>query len=228
MSNTAINKYCPRSGKPVSSDSLTEYAGSTVGFCNPDCRDDFQDNTNDRPSDRAYFDAVIKEFGSKVNVAPSAISSKEDFDFLVGRWNVRNRKLRERLANCDEWTEFDAELEMQKTLNGIGNFETFSAEINGSPFAGEAVRLFDPMTRLWSIYWADSNFGKLDTDPVVGSFEGDVGRFYAPGIFDGKEITVLYQWDRSDLDHPVWSQAFSTDSGKTWEWNWYTTLSRTA
>ena len=160
------------------------------------------------------------------NIQPSAISLKTDFDFLVGTWNVENKKLVSRLSNCNEWLEFKAVLEMQKTLLGIGNFETFTAEIDGEPFAGEAVRLFDPTTRLWSIYWADSNFGKLDTDPVVGSFEGDVGRFYAPGIFDGKVITVLYQWDKSDPERPIWSQAFSADSDKTWEWNWYMTLTR--
>lgn len=58
---TSLNKYCPRSGKPVSSDSLTEYRGVTVGFCNPGCRDDFAANTEDHPDDRRYFDVLIKE-----------------------------------------------------------------------------------------------------------------------------------------------------------------------
>lgn len=40
----AINKYGPRSGKPVQSDSLTRYRGVVVGFCNPGCRDDFAGN----------------------------------------------------------------------------------------------------------------------------------------------------------------------------------------
>ena len=157
---------------------------------------------------------------------PSAASSKTDFDFLVGTWSVKNRRLRERLAGSDQWDEFDAVLEMTKTLLGIGNFETFTAEIDGTPFAGEAVRLFDPTTRLWSIYWADSNFGQLDKDPVVGSFEGSVGRFYAAGEFNGKPIKVLYQWDKTDPKHPIWSQAFSADDGETWEWNWYMTLTK--
>ncbi|QMV16313.1 hypothetical protein Vspart_03699 [Vibrio spartinae] len=56
-----INKYCPRSGKPVSSDSLTDYRGHKVGFCNPGCRDDFAANIEDRPSDTSYFNVVIKE-----------------------------------------------------------------------------------------------------------------------------------------------------------------------
>ena len=63
--DTAINKYCPRSGKPVSNDSLTEYSGATVGFCNPGCRDDFAANIEERPSDTRYFDALIKELGEK-------------------------------------------------------------------------------------------------------------------------------------------------------------------
>jgi hypothetical protein len=57
-----INKYCPRSGKRVSPDSLTYYKGFTVGFCNPGCRDDFQEHILERPNDSIYFDAVIKEF----------------------------------------------------------------------------------------------------------------------------------------------------------------------
>lgn len=61
MSQTAINKYCPRSGKPVPSNSLTTYKNFVVGFCNPGCRDDFAANIDDCPKDKAYFDVLIKE-----------------------------------------------------------------------------------------------------------------------------------------------------------------------
>lgn len=36
-----VNETCPWSGKPVSADSLTQYRGAVVGFCNPGCRDKF-------------------------------------------------------------------------------------------------------------------------------------------------------------------------------------------
>jgi len=36
-----VNDVCPWSGKPVSGDSLTQYRGKVVGFCNPGCRDKF-------------------------------------------------------------------------------------------------------------------------------------------------------------------------------------------
>ena len=70
LMNIAINKYCPRSGKPVVADSLTTYRGVTVGFCNPHCRDDFAANVDERPNDTRYFDALIKELdheGEKIN-----------------------------------------------------------------------------------------------------------------------------------------------------------------
>ena len=37
-----INETCLSSGKPVQADSLTEYDGHVVGFCNPGCRDKFE------------------------------------------------------------------------------------------------------------------------------------------------------------------------------------------
>lgn len=37
-----INETCPWSGKPVQADSLTEYDGQVVGFCNTGCRDKFE------------------------------------------------------------------------------------------------------------------------------------------------------------------------------------------
>lgn len=57
----AINQFCPRSGKPVNDDSLTQYRGHWVGFCNPGCRDDFASNPNNKPDDTRYFDVIIKE-----------------------------------------------------------------------------------------------------------------------------------------------------------------------
>lgn len=85
------------------------------------------------------------------------------------------------------------------------------------------LRLFNPKTKLWSIYWADSNVIVLDV-PQVGSFDGDRREFYANDVFEGKPIIVKFLWDKTNPDVPVWSQAFSADAGKNWEWNWYMTF----
>jgi hypothetical protein len=160
----------------------------------------------------------------ELEIAASAESSEKDFDFLVGRWKIHNRKLKKRLAGCDEWTKFEAFAECRKILNGFGNIDSFRADSEGIP-EGMALRLFNPKTKLWSIYWANSETVTLDV-PQIGSFDQTVGRFYARDAFEGKEIIIVYKWDKTDALVPAWSQAFSTDNGETWEWNWYMTFYR--
>src|ERR1043166_3736824 len=107
-------------------------------------------------------------------IKPSSTSSQHDFDFLVGTWKLRNRKLTSRLTHSTEWKSFESQVEMHQILNGFGNIDKYTDQAAGKSYEGVAIRLFDPATRLWSIYWADSNSGKLDP-PVVGSFENKIG-----------------------------------------------------
>ncbi len=127
--------------------------------------------------------------------------------FSGREWKMHNRRLNKRLENCKDWTEFESSDENVKILSGTADMDTYSTTEmpgqEGKSFEGVTLRLFNPKTRLWSLYWVASNVGVLDP-PVVGSFENGVGHFFA-----------------KDKEHPVWSQAFSPDNGKTWEWNWY-------
>ncbi len=61
-------------------------------------------------------------------ITASETSSKNDFDYLVGSWNIRNRTLKEHLAGSNEWDEFDATQEFRLILLGLGNFDIFHAE----------------------------------------------------------------------------------------------------
>lgn len=162
----------------------------------------------------------FKNNNNDLEIIPSKTSSENDFDFLLGSWHIRNRKLKTRLNNCTEWDEFLAKGTLRKILRGIGNIDDFITTLDNEPFEGMSLRLFNPSTKLWSIYWADSRIGEMQI-PVVGSFNGDIGEFYAEDIFAGKEILVKFNWDKTNPNAPVWSQAFSIDKGKTWEWNWY-------
>ncbi len=158
-------------------------------------------------------------------ITASPASSKHDFDFYAGKWKLRNKKLKTRLNNCNEWTEFESTQEMYRVLNGLGNIDNYLASFDGVPFEGMSIRLFNPTTRLWSIYWADSNEGILQP-AVSGSFENNVGHFFTKDRFQNKDILVVFRWDIRDKENPVWSQAFSADNGENWEWNWYMYFSR--
>ena len=169
--------------------------------------------------------ALTFDPSGELEITAAARSTQKDFDFFIGKWRIKNRKLRSRLSGCEDWIEFEATQTNYKALLGLANMDHFYATLNGKPFEGMTIRLFDPKTRLWSIYWSDSNTGQLD-EPVVGSFEKNIGHFYTKDNFQGKDIIMLFQWDKTDKDNPVWSQAYSTDNGLTWEWNWYMYMSR--
>lgn len=155
----------------------------------------------------------------ELEISASATSSSHDFDYLEGTWKLKNKRLKSRLSGCTEWTPvFETKVVMTKILNGIGNIDNFYDTSNGKKYEGVAVRLFNPKTKLWSIYWSDSNTGAFDP-PMVGSFENNIGHFFCKDTFNGRQIIVVFRWDVRSPSFPVWSQAFSPDNGKTWEWN---------
>lgn len=164
-----------------------------------------------------------------LKITAPATSSPKDFDFLVGKWNMHNRHLNKRLANCRDWTEFESSDENSKILGGAADMDTYSTTqfpgLEGKLFEGLTLRLFDPKTRLWSLYWIASNTGTIDP-PVVGSFENGVGHFFGKDTLNGKPIIVVFRWDARNKERPVWGQAFSPDNGKTWEWNFFNVSTR--
>ena len=164
---------------------------------------------------------VVLDENGRLKVSASATSAKHDFDFLQGKFQVHYKSLKSRLRHSHEWIESDGYMENRTILMGIGNIEQHSmTAMDGSPAQGFALRLFDPQTRLWSIYWANNWSGTLDI-PVVGSFEGDKGYFFANDRFDGQDVLLQFEWDIANPGQPVWKQGFSLDQGDTWEWNWY-------
>jgi hypothetical protein len=147
------------------------------------------------------------------------MSDVADFDFWMGGWQVRNRRLRKRLAGSGDWEEFSAEVEARPILGGLGNEDVFRTDHDGG-FVGMSFRFFDPTTRQWSIYWADSRRPGLLDPPLLGSFTGDVGVFHGDDTFEGRPIRVRFVWSGVTTPTPRWEQAFSEDGGETWETNW--------
>ena len=152
-------------------------------------------------------------------------STARDFDFWHGTWNVSNRRLKRRLAGSDDWEEFDATATARPLLDGWGNEDEFRTDHDGG-FVGMSFRFFDPVTKLWSIYWADGcRSGALDP-PLFGSFDGDEGVFLGEDVFRGRPILVRFVWSGVTTATPRWEQAFSDDGGMSWETNWVMDFTR--
>jgi hypothetical protein len=150
-----------------------------------------------------------------------------DFDFLWGSWHIENRRLRSRLTGSDDWEEFAARGACRPILGGSGNVDDF-VPLDGSHwsgFEGGAVRLFEPATERWSIYWFDNVVHRL-LPPLQGAFENGVGEFYGEDDHEGQPVRVRFRWTSDAPDRARWEQAFSVDNGQTWETNWVMSFTR--
>lgn len=150
------------------------------------------------------------------------------FDFIYGRWQVHNRKLRDVTdPSCQEWVEFEATSEAFPVLHGTGHIDRIHVPnpADGEPFEGLTLRMFDPAADTWSIWWSSTRApGHLDP-PVVGHFNGTHGIFNCEDTIAGRTVMVRFEW-HADPASPAWQQSFSHDAGKNWELNWVMNLQR--
>jgi hypothetical protein len=149
----------------------------------------------------------------------------EAFDFFIGDWTVAHRRLARRLAGCGDWVSFGGTCTTRKILQGQGNMDDNLVDLPGDPYAAVTMRLYDPGTELWSIYWIDARYLTIDP-PVRGRFEDGVGTFYGEDEFEGRPIRVRFLWSDITPISARWSQAFSPDGGETWETNWIMDFTR--
>jgi hypothetical protein len=149
----------------------------------------------------------------------------DGFDFLVGRWQVANRRLGAPLSGSDEWYETQATASATTLHNGaISVDEMWFPELG---FAGSSIRVHTPADDTWTVYWVNSLSGHLQP-PVSGRWADDGSGFVAtgPDEFEGRPIIASYRWHSITSNAATWEQAFSVDDGATWETNWVMQWSR--
>jgi hypothetical protein len=151
-----------------------------------------------------------------------------DFDFLVGHWTVRHRRLKERLVGCAEWEEFRGTCSLRPLLDGQANVDDNVLETPSGTYRAASIRAYDPATDQWSIWWLDSRQPHGLGVPVVGAFQDGTGTFFADDTLNGQPIRVRFLWTDITAAGARWQQAFSKDGGATWETNWVMKFERAA
>ncbi|MGW5667125.1 hypothetical protein [Micromonospora sp. NPDC003776] len=151
---------------------------------------------------------------------------KNNFDFLVGTWDSKQRRLREPLSGSSDWYEFTGQTKSWNVFNGAGNIDEVWFPSLG--FGGVTLRLYNQERDEWSLYWASSTTG-LAMPPNVGRFDDTgVGTFLCEERYKGTPIVCRYRWSEITGTSARWDQAFSTDGGSTWETNWVADFRRTS
>lgn len=145
----------------------------------------------------------------------------KNFDFLIGKWSVLNKRLKERLRNSNDWEEFDAEMETKPILNGLGLMDEMKSSHFGDEFIGLSIRMLNPKTNEWKIYWADTeNPELLLKEQVVGKFENGIGEFFGEEMYQGKKMKLRFVWKKESKNTAQWEQAYYDELNKQWETNW--------
>lgn len=166
-----------------------------------------------------------KARAAKTETATQARDGQHDFDFELGSWKIHLKRRLHPLTGSNTWVEFDGTSVTRKVWDGRSQIEEFETDGAGGHIEGLTLRLYNPQSHQWSLYWANSKDGTLVV-PQVGQFKNGQGEFYAQDALNGKSIFVRFIWSQTDSNKPHFEQSFSDDGGKTWEVNWITDQTR--
>jgi hypothetical protein len=159
--------------------------------------------------------------------AAAARDGQHDFDFELGSWTIHLRRRLHPLTGSSDWVRFDGTSVTRKVWDGRAQLEEFETNGAGGSIEGLTLRLYNPQTHQWSLYWANARDGTV-VPAQIGEFRDGVGEFYGWDTLNGKPILIRFIWSKTSSDSPHFEQAFSADGGRTWEVNWITDQTRLA
>jgi hypothetical protein len=151
---------------------------------------------------------------------------QHDFDFEFGSWKVQLKRLLHPLAGSNSWVELDGTSIVRTVWDGRANLGELDVTNGDSHIEGLSLRLYNPQTHEWSIYWANRRDGNLGMPPMIGQFRNGRGEFFDQELFNGASIQARFIFSDVSPTSFRLEQAFSADGGKTWETNWIANFSR--
>src|SRR6266567_3485286 len=125
---------------------------------------------------------------------------QHDFDFELGTWKIHLKRLVHPLTGSTTWVEFDGTSVTRKVWDGRSQLEEFKTDSRtAGHIEGLTLRLYNPQSHQWSLYWANSKGGPI-FPPQIGEFKNGRGEFYAQDMLDGKSIFVRFIWSNTTTD----------------------------
>jgi hypothetical protein len=143
---------------------------------------------------------------------------QRDFEPLLGRSSF-HLKVRKALSGSTQWVNFTGFGNCTPLWHGRAQLDTIDLEGPTKHIEGLTVRLFNPKTHEWRLYWANSRDG-LVVVPQIGQFKAGHGEFYAQDVLDDKNVLVKFDWSAMMSKSPHFEQLYSNDGGTHWEANW--------
>jgi hypothetical protein len=151
---------------------------------------------------------------------------QHDFDFELGSWKIHLKRLEHPLTGSTKWVEFDGTSVTRKVWDGRAELEQFETDGKAGHIEGLTLRLYNPQSHQWSLYWATSKTGAIGLPASIGEFKDGRGEFLDQEPYNGRAILVRLVWSQITSTSAHSEQSFSDDGGRTWEVNWITDQTR--
>jgi hypothetical protein len=158
----------------------------------------------------------------------TARDGQRDFDFEIGRWAINVKRLAHPLTGDDTWVNPQGYTHIvRKVWDGRASLAELANDRPSPHYDGLMLRMYEPKTHEWNIYWGSSGSGSLES-PLVGHFANGRGEFFNRDVLDGKPILVRVVY--SDITPTSFrtEQDFSANGGKSWQANLVQTFTRLA
>jgi len=156
---------------------------------------------------------------------PADPDGQDAFDFAQGTWHEHTSRLVHPLTGSHTWIQMDGVSVDKPVWNGRANLVELESDGPKGHLELLSLRLYNPQSRQWNLYFATSPVGVL-SDAMTGGFQNGRGEFFAQDTVDGRTVLVRFTVAKLSATSALSEQAFSADGGKTWEVNWINRYTR--
>jgi hypothetical protein len=166
------------------------------------------------------YDGMVKTLISSLCavllLACSPANGQRDFDFEIGTWKIDSPNMPSGRLHL-----------VRRVWDGCASLAELEETLPAPHFLGLMLRLFDPQSHEWRVYWGSSTSGVLDA-PLIGHFDHGIGSFYGHDTQDGKSVSVRVVYSGITPTSFRTVQSISSDGGRTWKAQMLQTFTRIA
>ncbi|KQW93358.1 hypothetical protein ASC94_11995 [Massilia sp. Root418] len=163
--------------------------------------------------------AAARPDAPAIQAAAAPHDGRHDFDWEMGTWDTRLKRLREPLSGKTEWIEYAGTSVVKPVMDGRANLVELEVRGSADRIAGVSLRLYQPASGQWTLHFANLANG-LMTEPMHGAFQDGRGSFYGQDTVNGRAVLVRFLIMPAGAGQWRFEQAYSADGGQRWETNW--------
>jgi hypothetical protein len=165
--------------------------------------------------------------GAQAAERPAVRDGSHDFDFNLGTWSTRIRRLVHPLSGDRTAVELAGTVTVRPVWGGRAQLEEIETDGPQGHWQGATLFLYDPAAHQWS----QTFFNSANPTPgssLVGGFAQGRGELYAYDDVGGRKVLVRGTWSDIAPDSHRYEEAYSADGGRTWETAFSARLERIA